>query len=71
MHDSLMELIAATAELVSSMSRFLIALRKFEKSGGGRPSLVLLRSTIEDGLKRMEDGLNLVDVGPDDGPDST
>lgn len=64
------EIMDATGQLLSTMTRFLIALKKFQRSEPGRPSLRLLQATLQDGLKGMEQGLELDRVGTDDGGDS-
>lgn len=63
------DIIDASSELFTALARFLIALRRVEKSKLGRPTLILLRGAIEAGLKQVEDSLesSLVANGQDGG----
>ena len=55
------ELIEACSDSLGSMIRLTAALKKLRNSGASRPTLILLTSTIEEGLKRLEDGFNVLD----------
>jgi len=53
--DVLEELISALSDTFQSQARLLYALRKVKKAGPGRPALMLLCQTIEEGLQVIEE----------------
>lgn len=50
------ELLDATTDMLVSLTRFVIALKRSNSSSGGRVALSIVRPLIEKGLKGVEEG---------------